>query len=122
MGRGLGRVNNCTLLNAVLQSLEHFLFVCLFGTFIIYHGGGGVGAFCLRQNEFYLTPLPLLSDPPYSVSDNLSNLPSTRKPKNSPPQKNPLLHGRHRTSVPSTFPFSRYFIQIGIVYYYFPRR
>ena len=55
MGRGLERVNNCTLLERSSSIFECFLFVSL-GPLIIYHLGGeeGVEGLCLSQAVFTL--------------------------------------------------------------------
>ena len=62
-GRGLGRVNYCTLLERNSSILRMFFLFCL-GPLIIYDlGGGVVEGFCLSQNKIYL-----ISPPPWLCS------------------------------------------------------
>ena len=117
MGRGRGRVTNCTLLECsqAIQSLKCFFSVCLFfclGPWIFYHlGGGGIGSghFFLSQNEIYQTPHP------YTLLAKIypTSLTSERR-KNPLFGKIPLPHRRYIDSAPFAFPFSLYFIQTGI--------
>ena len=105
-------------------------FVRLFGRdrliFITWEGGGmgGVGAFCLSQNDTYLTPpLPYWHTPPCSLLATSYPTSLPLENRNIPPLKKiPPPHRRYRTSVPFTFPPSPYFIQTGIFHFYFPRR
>ena len=119
MGRGQGRVTNCTLLECsqAIQSLKCFFSVCLFfclGPWIIYHLGGGryrVWLFFLSQNEIYQTPhpyIPLAKIYPTSLPPERRKIPLFGKI--------PIPHKRYIDSTPFTFPFSLYFIQTGIVF------
>ena len=99
--------------HSIAQMLFLCLFVFLFGTVNLLSPGRGGG---YRVRAFFFESEWNLSDPPpiHSVSENLSNLPYLRTPKNPLFGKIPLPHRRYIDSAPFAFPFSLYFIQTGI--------
>ena len=125
MMRGLGRVNNCTLLersSSIPRMLFFCLFVCLFffclGTLVIYYLGSGVGGGSVGSGHFVCVRMKFIRPPhPYTLLAKI--YPTFLPPKNRkiPPfGKIPLPHRRYINSAPFTFPFSPYFVQTGIVF------
>ena len=138
MGRGLGRVNNCTLLERS-SSTSRMFFVCLFGTaYYLSPGKGGGGRRTLFELELNLPdPAPLYAlcysnDPPSwqtppfpisFVSDHLSQplLPlRTENPTPLRPKGSPLPMEDMKILLPLPLPLSQYFIQTGIFFTTFP--
>ena len=122
--RGLGRVNNCTLLersSSIPRMLFFCLFVCLFFLFgnVIYYLGSGVGGGgSVGSGHFVCVRMKFIRPPhPYTLLAKI--YPTFLPPKNRkiPPfGKIPLPHRRYINSAPFTFPFSPYFVQTGIVF------